>query len=174
MHSGLKRLFGVFLVMAFPCALAHLDSVRIMVSFPNLAQQGFKLSAVGTSSGLKITGAKLSVLIEKPGTTTEIPFTETQAGIYEITQPLTPGKYNFKFIDKTFPNESLEYSINAALPRPINQSTLMFVWPPTRGSSVSNLWLVLLIAPVGLMLMLGAFGINFRNKKNQNLESYKA
>lgn len=155
MQSWTKRFVGVVLFTCFPNALAHLDSVRILISFPNQVQPGFKLSAVGTSSGLKITGAKLSVQMKAAGTVKDIAFTETQAGIYEISEQFKAGEYNFKFIDKTFPNESLEYSIKAALPRPIHQSTLMFVWPPTRVSPVSNVWLVLFGAPVGVFLILG-------------------
>ena len=155
-----------------PRASAHLDSVRIMVMFPNQVQQGFKLDAVGSSSGLKITGAKLFVVLQQNSTTKELQFVETQAGIYEIAQPsLPPGAYNFKFIDRTFPNEALEYTIDATLPRPINQSVLMFVLPPTRGTGTQNqnLWLAILAAPIGLFLILGAGWYRFR--KNQLLYS---
>lgn len=73
--------------MAAPRALVHLNSVRMMVTFPNLVQQGFKLDAVGSSSGLKITGVKLFVLVKQNRVSKEFPFVETQAGIYEILQP---------------------------------------------------------------------------------------
>jgi hypothetical protein len=155
MQSWAKRFVVVVLILSFPNALAHLDSVRILISFPNQVQQGFKLSAVGTSSGLKITGAKLSVQVQGAEIVKDIAFTETQSGVYEISEQFKPGEYNFKFIDKTFPNEFLEYSIKAVLPRPIHQSSLMFVWPPTRVSPVSSVWLVLFGAPVSVFLILG-------------------
>ena len=167
MQSRTKRFVVVVLFTCFPNALAHLDSVRILVSFPNQVQPGFKLSAVGTSSGLKITGAKLSVQVKSTEMVKDIAFTETQSGIYEISEQFKAGEYSFKFIDKTFPNEFLEYSIKAVLPRPIHQSTLMFVWPPTRGSSVSNVWLVLLGAPVSVLLILG---FAWFQKHKQNIQ----
>ncbi len=58
MQSRLKYFSVVLLILAAPRALAHLDSVRMMVTFPNSVQQGFKLDAVGSSTGLKIAGAK--------------------------------------------------------------------------------------------------------------------
>jgi hypothetical protein len=167
MQSWLKYFSVVLLILAAPRALAHLDSVRMMVTFPNSVQQGFKLDAVGSSSGLKITGAKLFVLVKQNNSTKELAFVETQAGIYEIVQPsLPPGAYNFKFVDRTFPNEALEYNIDASLPRPIKQSTLMFVLPPTRGNNVQNqnLGWVILAAPIGLFLMLGVGWFGFRKK----------
>ncbi len=167
MQSWLKYFSVVMLILAAPRALAHLDSVRMMVTFPNSIQQGFKLDAVGSSSGLKITSAKLFVVVKQKNSTKELPFVETQVGIYEIAQPsLPPGAYNFKFVDRTFPNEALEYNIDATLPRPLKQSTLMFVLPPTRGMGIQNqnLWLVILAAPIGLFLMLGVGWFGFRKK----------
>lgn len=170
MQSWLKYFTVIFLLLAAPRALAHLDSVRMMVTFPNLVQQGFKLDAVGSSSGLKITGAKLFVVVKQDQISKEIPFVETQAGIYEILQPsLPPGAYNFKFVDRTFPNEALEYNIDATLPRPVKQSSLIFILPPTRGVSVQNqnLWWVILAAPIGLFLILGIGWFGFRKKQIQ-------
>jgi hypothetical protein len=170
MRSWLKYFTVIFLLMATPHALAHLDSVRMMVTFPNLVQQGFKIDAVGSSSGLKITGARLFVVVKQNQTTKEFPFIETQAGIYEILQPsLPPGAYNFKFVDRTFPNEALEYNIDTTLPRPIKQSSLMFVLPPTRGNSVQNqnVWLAVLAAPTGLILILAVGWFGFVKKQVQ-------
>lgn len=131
MQSWLKYFTVIFLLMAAPRALAHLDSVRMMVTFPNSVQQGFKLDAVGSSSGLRITGAYLLWVNKIKAQKNSLLLTPKQV-FTKILQPsLRPGAYNFKFIDRTFPNKALEFNIDATLPRPIKQSCLMFVLPLT-------------------------------------------
>jgi hypothetical protein len=174
MRLGLKYTLVMLWIIGCQSASAHLDSVRVMVSFPTQIQQSFKLSLVGSSSGLKITGAKLSVLVQNTNIQKEFFFTETQPGIYESSAPFNSGQYNFKFFDKTLPNEALEYDIITVLPRPINQSTLLFTLPATRGSTVTNLWLVVLAAPVGLFLILGVLVQKRRKPKTAfKLELHK-
>jgi hypothetical protein len=66
--------------------------------------------------------AQLFVLVKQNNSIKEL--LKRKLGIYEIAQPsLPPGAYNFKFVDRTFSNEALEYNIDATLLRPVKPSS---------------------------------------------------
>jgi hypothetical protein len=64
MQTCLEQSIIVFLVMAFPCVLARLGSVRTMGRSPHCLQQGFNWKVVETNTGLKITDAKSFVFVK--------------------------------------------------------------------------------------------------------------
>ncbi len=168
----MRRVLVFVLWMLYSSAFAHLEAVRVEAIFPTASRSGVQVQLLGSSSGLKVTGAKLELQFRGPdGTDNHQAFIEGPPGIYRVDRGFQEGNYTFKVIDRTFSSEALERQIEAALPRPNGQDVQIWDWPatPFPGSSASgsagpgtppsNQGVpVLLIALLGIPVLLAVMG----------------
>jgi hypothetical protein len=152
-------------------AFAHSEAVRVEAIFPTASRSGIQVQLLGSSSGLKVTGAKIELQFKGlDGTNNTQAFIEGPPGIYRVDRGFQEGNYTFKVIDKTFSSEALEREIEAALPRPNGQDVQIWDWPatpfPGSGSSAlpgtqpANQGVpVLLIVLLGVPVLLAALGL---------------
>jgi hypothetical protein len=157
-------------------AFAHLEAVRVEAIFPTASRSGIQVQLLGSSSGLKVTGAKLELEIRGPdGNDTRTPITEGPPGIYRVDRGFQPGEYTFKVIDNTFDYESLEREIVASLPRPNGQDVQIWDWPatpPPKPHPNQGLLLALLGVPALLILIaVVALALTRRSKVTPTPES---
>jgi hypothetical protein len=167
------RVLVFVLWMLFSSAFAHMEAVRVEAIFPTASRSGIQVQLLGSSSGLKVTGAKLELEFRGPdGTDNRQAFIEGPPGIYRVDRGFQEGDYTFKVIDKTFTSEALEREIVAALPRPNGQDVQIWDWPATPGlGSASGSALpgtppanqgfpVLVVALLGIPVLLAVMGFS--------------
>lgn len=154
----------IVLLVVCASAFAHMEAVRVEAIFPTATRSGVQLQLLGSSSGLKVTGAKLELETRGPdGSDSRQAFIEGPPGTYRIDRGFQEGEYHFKVIDNTFDYESLEREIVASLPRPKDQDVQIWDWPatpppdaqrPSRGFPV-----LLIVALVGIPVLLALMGL---------------
>jgi hypothetical protein len=138
-------------------ASAHFEAVRVYWFFPTEQRATMALEMVSSASGAAIQGANLKLEVSDSRTKIkrEIPFEERGPGKYSLPDLLAPGSYDLTLVDQTSPGEALRRSLAVRLPRPANQDTYTFTWPPTSASSapagsLAPLLLGLLALPLAL------------------------
>lgn len=153
----MRRALVFVLLILSSVAFAHMEAVRVEAIFPTAARSGIQLQLLGSSSGLKITGAKLELEIRGPdGNVSRQAFIEGPPGIYRVDRGFQSGEYRFKVIDNTFDSESLEREIDTPLPRPNGQDAQIWDWPatpPPKPHPNQGLLIALLGVPALLILM---------------------
>jgi hypothetical protein len=168
----MRRVLVFVLWILCSSAFAHLEAVRVEAIFPTASRSGIQVQLLGSSSGLKVTGAKLELEFRGPdGSNNRQAFIEGPPGIYRVDRGFQEGNYTFKVIDKTFTAESLEREIVAALPRPNGQDVQIWDWPATPfpgsaagsaapGTPPANQGVpVLVIALLGIPVLLAVMGL---------------
>ncbi len=125
---------------------AHLEAVRVLVTFPSPGRPGMVIELIGTQSGANINGARIEYRATGPISVSTTRLLEQAPGKYSIPQQAFPkGTYTFTFTDRTLEQEALERSITTSLPRPTNADTFTWTWPATQ-TAANITWPLLILA----------------------------
>jgi hypothetical protein len=159
----MKQFLVLLFMLLSGIALAHLEPVRVLASFPTAASSQLQVNLLGADSGSAITGAIIDLEIQAFGSNDAvqtIKLKETLPGRYEAVLGVPPGSYQLGIVDRTFPQEALRYSFKGDLPRPANLNIASWVWAATKARTATPTTpslLLIFLAPIVITLLALSF-----------------